>query len=375
MSSLHALLVDDDIQALETMGLILEMDNYQVTTAHDGVQALVSLEKGEERQSGMDFLVIDLDMQSLSGIELLTEIRKRGYEIPVMVVTGYASKGTVVELLRKGVTDFLDKPIMVEEFRMRVNRLADEALRRRGARFGLPERARSAPPYRASAVLDLARIGQPYALRRRIGSSAESSLILAARKPHGIDILVADVEGVDSESFYVSVLVKSFFDRWRQDPVEGGEFMSGLNSVVLGGSLQPKEVRAMLLRVHTAERRVDAYLGGYSCWAFLGLGGRVPKSATLRGEPLGTSARPGKSVVEIPYAPGDRLFILPGREMNDSPETGWLWARLRENIQCLRGEDLDSLANEIWMELGGAMDPDMAMIAPGGDFLLGLELP
>ena len=142
MSSLHALLVDDDIQALETMGLILEMDNYQVTTAHDGVQALVSLEKGEERQCGMDFLVIDLDMQSLSGIELITEIRKRGYEIPVMVVTGYASKGTVVELLRKGVTDFLDKPIMVEEFRMRVNRLADEALRRRETRSGIRERTR-----------------------------------------------------------------------------------------------------------------------------------------------------------------------------------------------------------------------------------------
>jgi CheY-like chemotaxis protein len=375
MSSLHALLVDDDIQALETMGLILEMDNYRVTTAHDGVQALVSLEEGEQRQCGMDFLVIDLDMQSLSGIELLTEIRKRGYEIPVMVVTGYASKGTVVELLRKGVTDFLDKPIMVEEFRMRVNRLADEALRRRETRFGIRERTRSAPPYRASAVLDLARIGQPYAVRRRIGLSAESSLILAARKPHGIDILIADVDGVDSESFYVSVLVKSFFDRWRQDPFDGREFMASLNDVVMGGSLEPKEVRAMLLRIHSREKRVDAYLGGYPCWAFMGLGGRAPKSASLRGEALGMVGKPGQSVVEFPYAAGDRLFILPGREMDDSPETGWLWGRLRENIQCLRGEDLDTLANEIWMELGGAMDPDMSIIAPGGDFLIGLELP
>lgn len=375
MSALHALLVDDDAQALETMGLILEMDNYRVTTAPDGVQALVCLEKGEERQTEVDFLVLDLDMRNLSGIELLAEIRKRGYELPVMVVTGYASKGTVVELLRKGVIDFLDKPIHVEEFRMRVNRLADEALRRRSAGAGAGSRTRSAPPFRASAVLDMARLGLPYAVRRRIGSAGESSLILAARKPHGLDILLAEVEGSDPESFYVSVLVKSFFDRWRKEPVEGREFLSALNGVVLGGSLERKEVRALLLRIRTAGRRVEAYLGGYPCWAFTGLGGHSPKAASLRGEALGIGERPGQCVIEFPYAPGDRLFIVPGREPEDTPETGWVWARARENILCLRGGDLDGLADEIWTELGGADAEIPSDRVPGGDFLLGLELP
>lgn len=375
MSALHALLVDDDAQALETMGLILEMDNYKVTTAPDGVQALVCLEKGEERQAEVDFLVIDLDMRNLSGIELLAEIRKRGYEMPVMVVTGYASKGTVVELLRKGVADFLDKPIHVEEFRMRVNRLADEALRRRSTVPGNRERVRSSPPFRTSVVMDLARLGLPYAVRRRIGSAGESSLILAARKPHGVDILLAEVEGADSESFYVGVLVKAFFDRWRKDPIGGREFMATLNGVALGGSLERKEVRALLLRIHTAGRRAEAYLGGYPCWAFSGLGGSSPKSACLRGEPLGIGEWPGQSVAEIPYAPGDRLFIVPGRECDDSPETGWVGSRIRENILCLRGEDLGGLADDVWMELGGTHLGGITTAPPGGDFLLGLEMP
>lgn len=375
MSSLHALLVDDDTQALETMGLILEMDNYRVTTAPDGVQALLCMEKEEERQAQVDFLVIDLDMQSLSGIELLAELRKRGYEQPVMVVTGYASKGTVVELLRRGVIDFLDKPILVDEFRMRVNRLADEVLRRRSLSPGERASARSAPAYRASSVLDLARLGMPYALRRRIGASAETALILAARKPHGIDLLFADVEGADPESFYVSVLVKSFFDRWRKEPIEGGEFMAALNQVVLGGVLEPKTVRAMLLRIHAGGKRVEAHLAGYPCWLFLRLGGAAPESASLLGDALGASPRPGRTVAEFPYAAGDRLFVLPGREPDDSPETGWLWARLRENIQCLRGQDLDALADDIWMDMRGAARADAPITAPGGIFLLGLELP
>lgn len=385
MTALHAMLVDDDTQALETMGLILEMDNYRVSTVPDGLQALLCLEKGDESLSEVDFLVIDLDMQNLSGIELLAEIRKRGYEIPVMVVTGYASKGTVVELLRKGVTDFLDKPIHVEEFRMRVNRLAEEAIRRRAP--GASQRGRIVQPFRASSVLDLARAGIPYSVRRSIGAASANSLVLAERKPHGLDILLADVEGTDSESFYASVLVKTCFDRWRKDPIGGREFLATLNGILLGGSLKPKEVRALFLRIHTAEKRVDAYLAGYPCWAFLGLGGPSPKSACLQGEPLGANKRPGKMVVEFPYVPGDRFFVLPGKEelpgredrngmeTGDSAESGWPCARLRENILCLGGEDLDNLTDDIWTELGGSEDSGRPMLTAKGEFLLGLELP
>jgi CheY-like chemotaxis protein len=375
MSALHAMLVDDDTQALETMGLILEMDNYHVSTVPDGVQALLCLEKGEEFQPEVDFLVIDLDMQNLSGIELLAEMRKRGYELPVMVVTGYASKGTVVELLRKGVTDFLDKPIHVEEFRMRVNRLAEEAMRRRAPGPGQRGRGRTTQPFRASSVLDLSRIGIPHSVRRSIGQEAGSSLVLAERKPHGIDILLAEVQGSDPESFYVSVLVKTCFDRWRRQPIGGREFLAALDGAVLGGSLKPKEVRAIFLRIHTAEKRVDVYLAGYSCWAFMGVGGISPKSACLQGESLGLGGSPGRMVVEFPYVRGDRFFLMPAREAGDSPETGLESDRLRETILSSHGDDLDDIADDIWTEIGGGAPSGQTTVASGRDFLLGLELP
>jgi len=156
MKSIHALLVDDDKAALETMGMILEMDDYRVSTADSGLTALERLENAEENPPGIDFMVVDLDMNNLSGIGLLTEMRKRGHDIPVMVVTGFASKNTVVELLRQGVSDFLDKPIHMEEFRIRVHRLANEALRRRkqsGAGPPPPRARRSdLPPCSISAI-------------------------------------------------------------------------------------------------------------------------------------------------------------------------------------------------------------------------------
>src|SRR5690242_13717724 len=108
MKTIHALLVDDDSQALATMGTILEMDDFVVSTAGSGQSALERLESAEEELPKVDFMVMDLDMANLSGTELLQEMRERGHTQPVMVVTGHASRATVVELLRYGVSDFLD---------------------------------------------------------------------------------------------------------------------------------------------------------------------------------------------------------------------------------------------------------------------------
>ena len=383
MKSLHALLVDDDTQTLETMGMILEMDNYQVSTAPSGSQALERLDKADENPPGIDFLVVDLDMDNLSGIELLIEMRKRGYALPVMVVTGYASKGTVVELLRQGVADFLDKPIHLEEFRTRVHRLAHEAMRRRKEIATPVDRTVSPSPFRSSTVLDLGRLGLPYAMRRRLDSAPESSLLLAARKPHGFDLLLAEVEGADAESFYVSVLVKTFFDRWRRDEIDGREFMATLNGVVLGGSLVPKAVHSLFLRANLKEGRIDAYPAGYTATCFLGLGGESPRGLVLDGEPLGLGSRPGQSMVQIPFESGERIFLIPRRAYGECTDAALAAARVGGAIVGVPDGTLEAVADRIWAEIVSPADPApsttlAAAIASGTaarSFLLGLEAP
>jgi len=56
-------------------------------------------------------LVVDVRMPGMSGLDLQRELRRRGDEIPVIVLTGYGSVPAVVEALKQGATEFLEKPV------------------------------------------------------------------------------------------------------------------------------------------------------------------------------------------------------------------------------------------------------------------------
>lgn len=377
MKSIHALLVDDDKQSLETMGLILEMDDYQVSRAESGLKALEILERAEEHPPTVDFMVVDLDMDNLSGIELLTEMRRRGHAVPVMVVTGFASKGTVVELLRHGVADFLDKPIHMEEFRIRVRQIANEALRRRRRLAAGPD-GNTVPavpetaPFRSVTVLDLGNLGIPYALRRLVDSPDRNNLVMACRRQDGFDILLADVPGNDAESFYASVLIKTFFDRCRAQRMESGGFMSALNRVILDGALKKRDLGAIFIRVHHAERKIEIHPAGLPCQCFLGLRGATPRNLAFAGSPLGVVPDPGATSCVFPYARGDRIFLVSETDASrkTSSEPHGTDLRIHESLLSGRHESLAITADGIWR--------DMLFSAHKGEnadsLLLGLEL-
>jgi CheY-like chemotaxis protein len=389
MKSIHALLVDDDKHALETMGLILEMDEFLVSKAESGRMALERLESAEEHPPEVDFLVVDLDMDNLSGIELLTEMRRRGHNTPVMVVTGFASKGTVVELLRQGVADFLDKPIHLEEFRVRVHRMANKALKRR-RRAGSPP---SAPPFanpvpsRSVTVMDLGNLGMPYALRRMIGAPERNHTVMACKKPHGFDILLADVRGADAESFYVSVLIKTFFDKHRAGNAEACRFLAALNQMILDGALRKQDIGALFLRIQPLDRRIEIHPAGFPSQCWLGLGGTAPRMLSFAGSPLGLVKDPGFTSCDLDYRRGDRLFILsepqaPPRLAHRGADAESLRSaagvppggrRLRESILTQEFGGVCEMAEGIWRNLRGDTEGGGA----GGEedpLLLGFEL-
>lgn len=312
MKGLHALLVDDDPEALATMATILEMDDFLVTTALEGQEALVRLERADSDKPAVDFLVADLDMAGLSGIELILELKRRDRRLPVMVVTAFASRATVVELLRQGVTDFLDKPVHMEELRSRVHRIAQGILQNR--REGSARTAEAFPlaRTRSATLLDVADLGIPYAARKLEVCKASSNLTLACRRQGGFDLLLAETDDAAGEGFYISVLIRSWFEeRRRQDP--GGEhFLRDLAAVVREGSLQDSEVRTLYLRVRTEDRRIEVYPAGYPARLHLDCESEGSRMLDLAGVPLGRAGAAGETLCMIPFCCGDRLLILGG---------------------------------------------------------------
>jgi len=114
----HVLIVDDEYDIRETLRLALEDQNFQVTTAEGGSEALQRM-----RENVPDLVVLDLRMAGLDGTSTLKQIRLNWGLIPVIVYTGFPDS----ELLRQGLEcspiTLLAKPCPMKRFVETVQRL------------------------------------------------------------------------------------------------------------------------------------------------------------------------------------------------------------------------------------------------------------
>jgi DNA-binding NtrC family response regulator len=102
------LIVDDDPVLLEALpeALRLRMEGVTVETANS---AAAALDRIADRD--YDAIVTDIKMPGMDGLELLAEIRNRRPDIPTLLITGHGETSLVVDALRGGACDFIQKPI------------------------------------------------------------------------------------------------------------------------------------------------------------------------------------------------------------------------------------------------------------------------
>lgn len=99
---------DDDEDILEIVVDLIQSINskFTIVTAADGLQAVEQVKKHKPH-----LIVTDLRMPNLNGLEFVTEVRKHDEKVPVIFVSGFADRGNIIEFVKLGVMDFLDKPI------------------------------------------------------------------------------------------------------------------------------------------------------------------------------------------------------------------------------------------------------------------------
>ncbi len=104
------LLADDQPFILEALSLLLRPEGYAVETARSPAAVLECLENGE-----YDALLIDLNYtrdttSGTEGLQLLDTVRQRFGQLPVVVMTAWANVDLAVEVMRRGASDFVQKP-------------------------------------------------------------------------------------------------------------------------------------------------------------------------------------------------------------------------------------------------------------------------
>jgi two-component system nitrogen regulation response regulator NtrX len=100
------LLVDDEKAIRDSLRMVVEYEGYRVLEAANGDEALAAV-----RRSSPDAVLMDIKMPEMDGMEVLASLRERGYEMPVIVITGHGDIDTAIEATKKGAFDFFEKPL------------------------------------------------------------------------------------------------------------------------------------------------------------------------------------------------------------------------------------------------------------------------
>ncbi|HEV2464313.1 MAG TPA: sigma-54 dependent transcriptional regulator [Acidobacteriaceae bacterium] len=99
------LIIDDEAAIRESLETLLTLEGYAVETAPNGESGISSIE-----ENAYDLVLLDLALPGKSGLEILPLIRERQPSLPVIMITAFGKVDNVVEAIRSGAQNFVQKP-------------------------------------------------------------------------------------------------------------------------------------------------------------------------------------------------------------------------------------------------------------------------
>jgi len=110
MDKVNILLIDDEIEFIETLSERLELRGYNSEIAEDGETGISMITTKD-----FDVVILDLMMPGLSGLDTLRQIKAIDKKLPVILLTGHGSTKDGMEGMQLGAFDFLMKPLDINK--------------------------------------------------------------------------------------------------------------------------------------------------------------------------------------------------------------------------------------------------------------------
>ena len=268
------LVVDDDRDMRMTLFESLSAKGFELVMAESGHMAMDILRKG-----GVDLLISDVKMPGMDGLELLQKVKVLTPDLPVLMITAFATVDSAVEAMKRGAVDYILKPFpveVIEETVARVFRSVTKVLPRSGA-------AAPTAPSRGGPEAERPVIGREPAWRKIMArakavASSTATVLILGESGTGKEVLARYIHRVGNRSRgpFVALNCAALPDGLLESELFGHEKGAFTGAVAVkkgkfelahGGTLLldeigevPLHLQAKLLRV-LQEQEVDR-LGG-----------------------------------------------------------------------------------------------------------------
>jgi two-component system response regulator HydG len=150
------LIIDDNETMREGLAATVRRMGHEAVVASSGAEGLGHVAPAAGRPP-VEFVITDLKMEGVGGLDVVKAVRERDPDCPVMIVTAFGTVETAVEAMRLGAWDFLQKPFAPEVVRLKVARALELRNERRALERAEAEnaalRADAAAKYRFDEIV------------------------------------------------------------------------------------------------------------------------------------------------------------------------------------------------------------------------------
>jgi DNA-binding NtrC family response regulator len=254
----RVLLAEDEATFALTVARYLEERGHEVKVCASGKAALKALAATE-----WDVLLLDLKLEDMDGVDILTRVRREWSDLQTIIVTGFANVDSAIATMRLGAFDYLTKPPRFEELAVRVEKAGEKTLLEREngrlrfqAQRSLPSGIVTSAPAMKEVLRTLEKVAAsrtPLLIEGESGVGKE----LLAQHLHRISPRSAKAfVDLNCAAFATSLLESELFGHERGAFTGAGNEKPGLVEVADGGTLFLDEVGEMALDIQAKFLRV-----------------------------------------------------------------------------------------------------------------------
>ena len=122
MSQGKIMIVDDEQDVREAIKLQLTGKPFKILEAEDGAQAIATM-KQEDHMTNVGLILCDIRMPNVDGVECVDYLKANAPGIPIVVITAFPDAELAASLMKKGIKEYLVKPVEKEKLIAVVDKL------------------------------------------------------------------------------------------------------------------------------------------------------------------------------------------------------------------------------------------------------------
>lgn len=276
------IIAEDEETLCTTLVFLLKKNGYNVIYFTDGFSAYRKIKEMVENHTSPDLVITDLQMPGLKGLELIDYIGSLAFHLPILVITGYGDKETVVSLLRKGCMDYIDKPFDDKTFLSSIENIFKKEEKRNLELVDIKIKLfRVLEQYKKEnqdLQVQINAAVDSYQNLIKLNDIPDSLPIVYRSMPYcnlggdffdireteeGYDILFADVAGHDISACFNTVIIKGSFYEYRETDSRGDVYFRMLNRHLVKNFPEGRLVTAVFIAIDIKTLYADFIIAGH----------------------------------------------------------------------------------------------------------------